>query len=255
MTMKYSVCASAVYAGVPLAEAIPRIKDAGYEAYEFWSWWDQELDAVDAARKQAGLKTAAMCTRFAALNDPSKRDMYIEGLIASIDTAKRLDCPVLISQVGHEIPKMTRQEQHKSIVEGLRACAPILKKAGITLAIEPLNTLVNHKGYYLYRSDEGFDILHEVSSPNVRLLFDVYHQQIMEGNIVQNLTRNVRDIAHVHIAGNPGRHEPYENSELDYSTVLKALKAAGYEGYVGLEYLPLRDPDESLRILPERMPL
>ncbi len=253
--MKYSVCASAVYAGIPLQEAISQIKAAGFGAYEFWSWWNLDLDAVNEARRQTGLKTVTMCTRYSALNDPSKRDMYIEGLIASIDVARRLDCSLLISQVGYELPGMTRKEQHRSIVEGLRACEHVLESAGITLAIEPLNTLVNHKGYYLYRSDEGFDIVHEVASSHVKLLFDVYHQQIMEGNIIQNLTRNIPDIAHIHIAGNPGRHEPYENSELNYTTVLKALKDAGYEGYVGLEYLPLRSPDESLRTLLQQMPL
>ena len=121
--------------------------------------------------------------------------------------------------------------------------------SGIVLAIEPLNTLLNHKGYYLARSDEGFEIVREVDSPCVKLLFDIYHQQVTEGSIIRNLTQNITDVAHIHIAGNPGRHEPYENSELDYPTVLKAVKAAGYKGYVGLEYLPLRDPDESLKAM------
>jgi hydroxypyruvate isomerase len=253
--MKYSVCSSAVYSGLPLAGTLARIRAAGFGAYEFWSWWDQDLDALDEARRRTGLKTAAMCTRFTALNDPSARGAYIEGLTASIQVAKRLKCPTLISQVGSEIPGVPREEQHRSIVEGLRACRPMLEDSGIVLAIEPLNTLVNHKGYYLARSDEGFEIVREVDSPCVKLLFDIYHQQVTEGSIIRNLTQNISDVAHIHIAGNPGRHEPYENSELDYPTVLKAVKAAGYKGYVGLEYLPLRDPDESLKTLLERMPL
>lgn len=253
--MKYSVCASAVYAALPLADAVTRIGAAGFGAYEFWSWWDQDLNAAARAGEQAGIEAAAMCTRFFTLNDPAARDAYIEGLTASIGAAKRLGCPVLITQVGREIPGMPRQAQHRSIVEGLRACAPILEEAGVTLAVEPLNALVDHKGYYLTRSDEGFDIVREVSSPRVKLLFDIYHQQVTEGNIIQNLKRGVSDIAHIHIAGNPGRHEPYENSELDYVTVLRALKDAGYDGYVGLEYLPLRDPDESLKTLMKMMPL
>ena len=253
--MEYSVCVSAVYAGVPVPEAIHRVKAAGYGAFEFWSWWDQDIDAVDEARRRAGLRTAAFCTRFSALNDPSRRGEYLEGLRASIEVAKRLECPVLISQVGGEIKDVPRQKQHESIVEGLRACAPMLEDAGVTLAVEPLNTLVNHKGYYLYSSSEGFEIVNEAGSPNVKLLFDVYHQQVTEGNIISNLTGNISSVAHVHIAGNPGRHEPYENSELSYPTVLKALRGAGYEGHVGLEYLPLRDPDESLKTLLDRMPL
>ena len=253
--MEYSVCVSAVYAGIPVHEAIPRVKNAGFGAFEFWSWWDQDIDAVDEARRRAGLRTAAFCTRFSVLNDPSRRGEYIEGLKASIAVARRLECPVLISQVGNEIKGVPRQKQHESIVEGLRACAPVLEDAGVTLAVEPLNTLVNHRGYYLYSSSEGFGIVNEVGSPNVKLLFDVYHQQVTEGNIISNLTGNISSVAHVHIAGNPGRHEPYENSELHYPTVLKALYGAGYEGHVGLEYLPLRDPDESLKTLLKQMPL
>ena len=122
--MEYSVCVSAVYAGVPIPEAIPRVKAAGYGAFEFWSWWDQDIDAVDEARRRAGLRTAAFCTRFSVLNDPSRRGEYIEGLKASIAVARRLECPVLISQVGNEIKGVPRQKQHESIVEGLRACAP-----------------------------------------------------------------------------------------------------------------------------------
>ncbi|MCR4622521.1 MAG: TIM barrel protein [Clostridiales bacterium] len=253
--MKYSVCVSAVFAGVPVHETLPRVKAAGFDAFEFWSWWDQDLDKLDEARRRTGLKTAAFCTRFSSLTDPSERDRYLKGLTESVRAAKRLECPLLISQVGAEQPGVSRQAQHESVVEGLRKAAPVAENAGIILAIEPLNTLVDHKGYYLYSSSEGFDIVDEVGSPNVKLLFDVYHQQITEGNIIENLTKNVSRIAHIHIAGNPGRHEPYENSELDYPVVLRALKDAGYGGHVGLEYLPLRDPDKSLRALLEKMPL
>ncbi len=253
--MEYSVCVSAVYAGVPIPEAIPRVKAAGYGAFEFWSWWDQDTDAINEARKRAGLRVAAFCTKFAPLNDPSQRKDYIEGLKASVAVAKKLECPVLISQVGRELKDVSRLEQHRCIVEGLRKCAPMAEDAGVVLAIEPLNTLVDHKGYYLSGSPEGCEIIREVNSPGVKLLFDVYHQQITEGNIISSLTGNILDVAHVHIAGNPGRHEPYERSELDYSVVLGALKEAGYGGYVGLEYLPLKDPDESLRTLLEKLPI
>ena len=252
--MEYSVCVSAVYSGVPIPEAIPRVKKAGYGAFEFWSWWDRDIDAINEARQREGLKVAAFCTRFSPLNDPSQRKDYIEGLRASVSVAKKLECPVLISQVGRELKDVPRSEQHRCIVEGLKQCAPIAEDAGIVLAIEPLNTLVDHKGYYLSSSSEGFEIVREVGSPNVKLLFDVYHQQITEGNIISSLTGNISDVAHVHIAGNPGRHEPYEHSELDYAVVLRALKKAGYAGYVGLEYLPLKDPDESIAALLQKLP-
>ena len=252
--MEYSVCASAVYAGVPLPLALPRIKEAGYGAFEFWSWWDKDINAVDEARKRTGLKLTAMCTRFVPLNDPARQSAFLDGLKESVAVAKKLECPVLIAQAGSELAGVERQRQHDAIVQGLRVCAPVLEDSGVTLALEPLNALIDHKGYYLTRSDEGFAIVRETGSPNVKLLFDVYHQQISEGNLIRNLTQNVQSVAHVHIAGNPGRHEPYENSEVHYPTVLKALAQAGYAGYVGLEYLPLRDADESLKTLLERMP-
>lgn len=234
--MNYSVCASAVYGKLPLAQAVEHISDLGYSAYEFWGWWDHDLDAVAEAQKKSNMTAVGMCTRMVPLNDPQRREEYIEGLKESIGMAKKLNCSMLISQVGQEIPEMTREEQHRSIVEGLQACAPILEEAGIVLAVEPLNILVDHKGYYLDQSDEGFAIIDEVGSPNVKLLFDVYHQQITEGNLIQNMTEHIDSIAHIHIAGNPGRHEPLRDSEVHYPAILKALKGAGYQGYIGLEY-------------------
>lgn len=253
--MKYSVCASAVFGKMPLADAIRETAKAGYRACEFWSWWDQDLDAVAAAVAETGLEVAGICTRMVPLNDPARREEYLQGLKESVCAAKRLGCSRLISQVGQAIEGVDRQAQHDCIVEGLRACASILEKENIELVIEPLNTLVNHIGYYLDRSDEAFEIVREVNSPKVKVLFDIYHQQITEGNLIENITRNIDLIGHIHIAGNPGRHEPHKNSEVHYPTVLAALKRAGYCGYVGLEYFPLEDARQGLEEILNFMPL
>ena len=140
-------------------------------------------------------------------------------------------------------------------MEGLRACAPLLEDAEITLTIEPLNTLVNHPGYYLTSSAEGFEIVREVNSPRIRLLFDIYHQQITEGNLIANLTANAPLLGHIHAAGNPGRHELLGENEIHYPSVFAALKRTGYDKAVGLEYFPVGDPDESLKQLFKVMPL
>lgn len=253
--MKYSVCVNSVFGGVSIPEAIKRIRAVGLDAFEFWSWWDQDIDAIAAAMKETGLCLTAMCTKMITLTDPARREEYIQGLKDSIEVAKKLGCSQLISQVGQEIPGVPRAAQHESIVEGLKQCAPILEEAGIELLVEPLNILVDHKGYYLSRSDESFDIIREVNSPKVKLLFDIYHQQITEGNLIENLTKNIDLISHLHVAGNPGRHEPTKNSEICYPSVLAALKAAGFTGPVGLEYFPLGDPEESLKEILEKMPL
>ena len=253
--MYYSVCLSALYSKLPLHEALVQTADTGVKACEFWGWWGQDIDALEKAQKEHGMAIAALCTRMIPLTDPAQRDAYLDGLRETLPVAARLGCRTIISQVGAELVHLTRDEQHQSIVEGLRACVPLLEEAGVTLVIEPLNTLVNHPGYFLTRSDEAFAIVKAVGSPHVKVLFDIYHQQITEGNLIPNLTANTAWIGHIHIAGHPGRHEVLENSEIHYPAVLGALQKAGYTGAVGLEYIPLGDPSQSVRDLLKAIPL
>ena len=252
--MYYSVCIPAVFGGMPVHRALERTAAAGASHYEFWSWWDQDVNAIADAQAKYGLQCAALCTRFIPLTDPDCREAYIAGLKESIAVAKQLGCPTLISQLGNDTGA-PRELQHRSIADGLKACAPLLEEAGIVLVIEPLNTLVDHPGYYLTSSLEGYDIVREVNSPNVRLLFDIYHQQIMEGHLIANLRRGIELIGHIHTAANPGRHELLGENEINYPAVFAALKQAGYAKAIGLEYFPLGDPDRSLVDLFAAMPL
>lgn len=253
--MFYSVCISAVFSRLPAEEAISRVKEAGLDVCEFWSWWDKDIPGIRKALDENGVQLSAMCTRFVPLNDPERRQEYLHGLAETLDAAKQLGCKTLITQVGQMRPECSREEQIRSIIEGLKACVPLLEEAGVVLTIEPLNTRFDHPGYFLARSDEAFAIVREVNSPHVKVLFDIYHQQITEGNLIPNLTANVEWIGHVHIAGHPGRHEPFGRNEIHYPSVLGALKEAGYAGAVGLEYLPLMDGVESLKKLLKEIPL
>lgn len=245
--MRYSVCLNALFGGVPLHEAIGLARAAGADTCEFWSWEGADLDRVEQALAEHGMQLAGMCTRSFTLTDPALRADYLDGLRASLPVAKRLHCPALITQVGPALAHLSRAEQHRSIVDGLKACVPLLEEAQVTLLVEPLNALVNHPGYYLTRSDEAFHIVREVNSPFVRVLFDIYHQQITEGNLIANLTANAEWIGHIHAAGCPGRHEPFRASEIHYPAVLHALEEAGYKGFIGLEYIPAEDAAQGLR--------
>lgn len=253
--MYYSVCASAVFSGMNLIDALEKIRESGAKVYEIWGWWDQDVDALAKAQRENGLRLAAMCTKGFVLNDPARRQEYLDGLRQSVEAAKKLGCSTLISQVGQAIEGVSREEQHASIVEGLRACAPVLEEAGMTLVIEPLNVLVNHIGYYLAESKEAFEIVREVGSANVKVLYDVYHQQITEGNLIATITENIADIGHIHIAGVPGRHEVLGANEINYAAVLGALKDAGYAGAIGLEYFPLKDAVEGIREVMREIPV
>ncbi len=244
--MKMSVCIDAVYSGRNFQESMKEIKRLGVKAFEFWSWWDKEkLKEISLLKDELGLEAAAFCTKFISLVDAAQRESYLDALKESINIAKKLDCKTLISQVGNDMGT-SREEQKKNLIRGLKSCAPILEAEDITLVIEPLNTAVDHKGYFLWASGEAFEIIDRVNSPRVKVLFDIYHQQITEGNLIKNITENIHKIGHFHAAGNPGRHELYYG-EINYPSVFKAIDESGYEGYTGLEYFPLEAPEKGIK--------
>lgn len=244
--MKASVCFDAVLEGTPPETAIDIIAQAGISAFEFWMWWEKDLDSLIAARNAHNMQIAACCTKFISLVDPAARDDYLQGLEESIQAAQKLNCPTLISQVGDFRPSVARQEQHDCLVAGLKEATALLKDTGVTLVIEPLNELVDHAGYYLTRSDEAFDIIEKVGDESVQVVYDIYHQQITEGHLIHNITANIEKIGHFHAAGNPGRHE-LNIGEIHYPTVLAAIRETGYDKYVGLEYWPVNDPLAGLK--------
>ena len=139
--MRFSVCIDAVFGqNTDPASAIKEVGAIGFDAYEFWSWWDKDIQKMKTAQLEAGLVPAALCTKFIPLTDPGRRNDYIEGLRETIRTARYLGCRTIISQTGSALPGTERSRQHESIVEGLRSCSPYLEDAGMTLVIEPLNT-------------------------------------------------------------------------------------------------------------------
>lgn len=244
--LKPSVCIDAVFEGRSLEEAVSAVAAAGISAFEFWGWWDKDLDAVQAAQQKHGLEISACCTKFISLVDPAKRQEYLRGLSDSIAAAQRLGVKTLISQVGDFIKGRSREEQEQSLVDGLKEAAPLLEQSGVTLVIEPLNELVDHPGYFLIRSADAFRVIERVASPSVKVVYDIYHQQVSEGHLIDTITRNFAHIAHFHAAGNPGRHE-LTRGEIQYRKVFDAIQATAYSGYVGLEYWPVDDPAGGLR--------
>ena len=245
--MKLSVCTDAIFNRQPTVEALEQINEVGFDAFEFWSWWDKDIDAIVEAKERLSLTAVTHCTHFISLVDETKREAYLQGLEASIDIAKKLGVKTIISQTGNDLG-ISREVQKQSLIEGLKTAVSFLEAADIQLVIEPLNVLVDHPGYFLISSEEGFEIVDEVDSPQVKLLFDIYHQQISEGHVIQRILDNIEKIGHFHAAGNPGRHE-LDIGELNYSEIFNAIRAVGYEGYVGLEYFPQNDPIEGLKKL------
>jgi len=251
--MHYSVCLPAVLGGWKSGDALRAVKEAGYSHYEIWGWWDLDLEELLSAQRENGLSIAALCTRFFILNDPARRDEFLSGLRETALVCQKLGCKTVITQVGAEIPGISREKQHESIVEGLKAGIPLLREYGLTLTFEPLNTRIDHKGYYLWSAEEAFQIAREVDDPQVKVLYDLYHQYVMDDLVLPRIVENIGLIGHFHMAGVPGRHEPLTDSEVPYGSILPAIRKAGYRGSVGLEYFPVRDAASGLKELGEQL--
>ncbi len=172
--------------------------------------------------------------------------MYLKNLNETIKFAHGIGCSKLITCTGKEIKGKTHKEQRESILATLSEAARIAEREGFILLLEPLNTYVEHPGYFLDSAREGAEIVREVNHPNARLLYDIYHMQIMEGNVISTIEKNIGIIGHFHAAGVPGRGELYLG-ELNYPNIIKRIDEMGYDGYIGLEYFPSIDSEESLR--------
>lgn len=245
--VRLSVCIDMIMTDLPFLERMERVKRLGYPAFEFWEWKKKDVDAIIRKKNELGLEVATiMGSGWKQLFTEEARKAFVDEIQASIGAAKRLGSKTLIVTTGSEDKGMSRAQQHAAYVAALKAAAPFAEQAQVTLVLEPLNTKVDHAGYYLHTAKEGFEILDEVGSPAVKLLFDIYHHQIMEGNVIQDITKNISKIAHFHVADVPGRHEP-GTGEINYANVFRAIAATGYNGFVGLEFKPSRSAEETLR--------
>lgn len=243
--MRICIPVPCFFGKMDFCEAIAKIAQLGFDAAETYNWQSLDLDAVRNACEQSGVELLSMCTTEFNMTNPAKRKDWLNGLKESCAAAKRVGASKLITQVGADTGE-ERARQHDSIVAALKQAKPILEDSGVTIMIEPLNIYVNHPGYYLWSSREAFEIIHEVDHPLVKVVYDIYHQQVMEGNIIPSITQNLDCIAHLHSAGHPGRHE-LQFGENDYKVIFAAVDKAGYTGACGLEYGPTMDSVESLK--------
>ena len=242
--MRLCVPIPCFFKNVDFCTDIRKIAALGFDAAETYKWESLDFEAVKNTCDETGVELLSMCTTEFRMTDPSYRADWLDGLRKSCIAAEKLGVKRLITQVGQDTGK-ERAFQHESIVKTLRLALPILENSGVTIMLEPLNTYVNHPGYYLTSSHEAFTIIREVDHPLVKVVYDIYHQQIMEGNIVPSIINNLDCIAHLHAAGHPGRHE-LQLGENDYKFIFSEAERAGYTGTCGLEYSPLLPPEESL---------
>lgn len=218
------------------AEALLRTaREIGYEGVDLIdeSLWPLVI--------KHGLKIAAVGGHNSIENGMNRRDQAkrIEAeLRENIAKAEQWKIPVLICFSGN------RQGDACGIdatAEILNRLAPTAANAGVTLAIELLNSKVDHAGYECDRTDWGVKVCEKVASPSVKLLYDIYHMQVMEGDVIRTIQNQHAHFAHYHTAGNPGRGNPDANQELNYPAIYRAIAKTGYQGYIGHEFIPAGD--------------
>lgn len=259
---KIDLCIEPFFLGTDTSEKIKKVKKLGFEAVEFW-FWDHEFTGNNLIPRRKNIREiSSLCKDLnititdlvvnspdgsigGFLTKPEDKDKYLERLKETIDIAHKLNCKKLITCTGNEIIDNTFQQQVDSVAETLTKSVEIVNKEGITLVLEALNSHVDHPGYFLTSSKTGFDIVKMVNNPGLKLLYDIYHMQIMEGNLITTIKNNISLIGHFHFASVPGRNELYLG-EISYSSVLDAINDFGYEEYFGLEYWPSDQEEISL---------
>ena len=177
--------------------------------------------------------------------EPAQRDNFLADVRTAIEWSKRLNVPYIILMSGNTIPGRSREQQWTSLVESGKRAAELAAKGDVTLIIEPLNSRINHKGYFLDTCVEGLKLVKEIDHARFRLLFDIYHEQVQTGNVIETLKEAAPYVAVFHVADNPGRHDP-GTGELNWPNIYHAIQKTGYSGYVTMEYLPLGDQVKSL---------
>ncbi|HOZ47818.1 MAG TPA: TIM barrel protein [Candidatus Hydrogenedentes bacterium] len=241
------------FPGKELDEKFAGVASYGFPAYE-WLGPNGDIDALKVSMDRANLKLSCIGGAGAIaprqMVDPTDHDRVVAQFQERVQLAHKLGCNTLIGLTGNERDDVSRDEQTANVVTCLKRLAPIAEQENVTIVMEALNVLVNHKGYFMVTTAHTMEILQAVNSPNVKMCYDIYHQQISEGNLIKNITDNIDRIGHFHVGDNPGRKQP-GTGEINYKNVFKAIAETKYQGYVALECGCEGDLDDALRYLRE----
>ncbi|HEY7569643.1 MAG TPA: TIM barrel protein [Gemmatimonadaceae bacterium] len=234
------------FGDVPLGEFCKRVKGMGIEAVDLLT--EDEWPVARDAGLVVSMGTPTKRRDFIStgLNDRANHSMLLEELERTIKAAKAALYPNVIAMPGNRRGK-SDAEVIEVTAEGLKKIAPVAEREGVTICLEMLNSKVDHKDFSMDRTALGVAICKAVGSERVKLLYDIYHMQIMEGDVIRTIRDNLQYIGHFHTAGVPGRHELDQKQELYYPAIARAIADAGFKGYFAHEFIPTREWDVGLR--------
>ena len=221
----------------------------GYNAIELWGRGDNFVEVVHTAKRH-GLVVASMIGHASlpdGLNKYENHDRIEAELKESVSLAAEHGIPGVICFSGNRNDGQSDHEGMIACARGLRRVVRYAEDMNVNLNVELLNSKVNHPRYQCDRTDWGLALCEMVNSPRCKLLFDIYHMQIMEGDVIRNIRKAIDWIGHFHTAGNPGRNDMDDTQEMNYTGICKAIAGTDYDLYVGHEFKPKGDPIEALK--------
>ncbi len=242
-----SACIETLYSELPFLERFQAAKEDGFDAIEFWSWTDKDLNAIKSAAEKAQIGIAGFNgDATLSMIDPAKKDDYIAFIRKSAEAAQTIGAKsITIHSNGlgeggvvlHDYAELSDTVKLCTMYENLKVCARIAEASGIRMNLEALNITTDHVGNFLTTTQMAAELTAMVGSPMLKVLYDVYHMQLNEGELCENIRAYADQLGHIHVADAPGRHEP-GTGQIPYAAVFTCLEEVGYTGLVGYELFP-----------------
>jgi hydroxypyruvate isomerase len=243
LRIKQSVC-QWCYGKIPIRDFFKGVADSGLTAVDLLNeeqWTVAKEFGLTCSMGYVGAGSIPI-----GLNDPKNHDMMVNAFTTNIPKAKAAGVPNVICFFGNR-NGMADAEGIKNSIACLNRVKGLAEDNGVTICVELLNSKVNHKDYMGDKTPYGAEIIRAVNSPRVKLLYDIYHMQIMEGDVIATIRAYKDAIGHYHTGGVPGRHELDADQELNWPAITRAIIDTGYSGHFAHEFIPVREPLTSLR--------
>lgn len=248
-----------MFSNLEFSDRIKAVKQNGLDAFEFWKWTNKDIQSVCRLKEELGLdfsvfnidstdeKLSYDLSR--GILNSGRAEELIFALKESIPIYKKLGASGMIVLIGETVDSLSYEEQCENVYKCLAAAAPIAEESGITLVVEPLND-TDRKNYFMPYAAPLFEMLDRVNSPSIKMLYDIYHQNMMGDFSMNDIKKHIGRIGHFHVADCPGRHEP-GTGNVKYTDILKEISRLEYDGYIGLEYRATKPDGETLSFLKE----